>query len=76
MLCCATPAILLRTSCGARTGPCGYARSLTFEEAMNLSQRRATGGGTETDPGLSVYTLNKLLIFTPVRAPGDAEGAR
>jgi protein arginine kinase len=41
-----------------------YARSLSFEEAMNLLSGVRLGAGLNLIPGLSVYTLNKLLIFT------------
>ncbi|MGH7699362.1 MAG: ATP--guanido phosphotransferase [Gemmatimonadales bacterium] len=57
-----------------------YARSLTFEETMNLLSGVRLGVGLNLIPGLSVYTLNKLLIHTQPahlaalegRAPGDA----
>ena len=41
-----------------------YARSLTFEETMNLLSGVRLGVGLNLIPGLGVYTLNKLLIFT------------
>jgi protein arginine kinase len=41
-----------------------YARSLTFEETMNLLSAVRLGVGLNLISGLSVYTLNKLLIFT------------
>jgi len=41
-----------------------YARSLTFEETMNLLSGVRLGVGLNLISGLSVYTLNKLLIFT------------
>jgi len=41
-----------------------YARSVSFEEAMNLLSGVRLGVGLNLIPGLSVYTLNKLLIFT------------
>jgi protein arginine kinase len=41
-----------------------HARSLSFEEAMNLLSGVRLGVGLALIPGLSVYTLNKLLIFT------------
>ena len=40
------------------------ARSLSFEEAMNLLSGVRLGVGLNLIPGVSVYTLNKLLIFT------------
>jgi protein arginine kinase len=58
-----------------------HARSLSFEEAMNLLSGVRLGVGLKLIPGLSVYTLNKLLIFTQpahlaaleTRAPNDTE---
>jgi protein arginine kinase len=58
-----------------------YARSLSFEEAMNLLSGVRLGVGLNLIPRLSVYTLNKLLIYTQpahlaaldVRAPKDQE---
>jgi protein arginine kinase len=58
-----------------------YARSLTFEETMNLLSGVRLGVGLNLISGLSVYTLNKLLIFTQPahlaelegRPPGDPE---
>src|SRR5436189_416045 len=41
-----------------------YARSLTFEETMNLLSGVRLGVGLNLITGLSVYTLNKLLIHT------------
>jgi protein arginine kinase len=41
-----------------------YARKLTFEETMNLLSGVRLGVGLNLIPGLSVYTLNKLMIFT------------
>ncbi len=41
-----------------------YARSLSFEEAMNLLSGVRLGVGLDLIPALSVYTLNKLLIHT------------
>ena len=58
-----------------------YARSLSFEETMNLLSGVRLGVGLQLIPKLSVYTLNKLLIYTQpahlaaldVRAPRDTE---
>jgi protein arginine kinase len=58
-----------------------YARSLSFEEAMNLLSGVRLGVGLKLIPGLSVYTLNKLLIYTQpahlaaleARLPNDSE---
>ncbi|MBI4542626.1 MAG: protein arginine kinase [Gemmatimonadetes bacterium] len=41
-----------------------HARSLSFDEAMNLLSGVRLGVGLKLIAGLSVYTLNKLLIFT------------
>lgn len=41
-----------------------YARSLTFEETMNLLSGVRLGVGLNLIKDLSVYTLNKLLVFT------------
>jgi protein arginine kinase len=41
-----------------------FARSLSFEETMNLLSGVRLGAGLNLITGLSVYTLNKLLIFT------------
>ncbi len=58
-----------------------YARSLSFEETMNLLSGVRLGVGLKLIPQLSVYTLNKLLIYTQpahlaaldVRASTDSE---
>ena len=58
-----------------------HARSLSFEESMNLLSGVRLGAGLKLIPGLSVYTLNKLLIFTQsahlaaleARFPNDSE---
>jgi protein arginine kinase len=58
-----------------------HARSLSFEEAMNLLSGVRLGVGLKLIPGLSVYTLNKLLVFTQpahlaaleARSPHDPE---
>jgi protein arginine kinase len=41
-----------------------YARSLAFDEAMNLLSGVRLGVGLGLIPDLSLYTLNKLLVFT------------
>jgi protein arginine kinase len=41
-----------------------HARRLTFEETMNLLSGVRLGVGLNLLPGPSVYTLNKLLIYT------------
>ena len=45
-------------------GTLRYARSLTFDEAMNLLSGVRLAVGLKLISGLSVYTLNKLLIFS------------
>jgi protein arginine kinase len=44
-------------------GTLRYARSLTFDEAMNYLSGVRLAVGLKLMTGLSVYTLNKLLIF-------------
>ena len=44
-------------------GTLRYARSLTFDEAMNFLSGVRLAVGLKLITGLSVYTLNKLLIF-------------
>ncbi len=41
-----------------------YARSLSFEEAMNLLSGVRLGVGVDLIPGVGMYTLNKLLVYT------------
>ncbi|MEX2473272.1 MAG: protein arginine kinase [Gemmatimonadota bacterium] len=41
-----------------------YARSLPFEELMNLLSGVRLGVSLKLLPGLRVYTLNKMMIFT------------
>ncbi|HSR14981.1 MAG TPA: protein arginine kinase [Gemmatimonadales bacterium] len=41
-----------------------YARTLSFEEAMNLLSGVRLGVGLGLIPGVGMYTLNKLLVFT------------
>jgi protein arginine kinase len=45
-------------------GTLRYARSLTFDEAMNYLSGVRLAVGLKLITGLSVYTLNKLLIFS------------
>jgi protein arginine kinase len=53
-----------------------YARSLSFEETMNLLSGVRLGVGLNLIHDLSVYTLNKLLIFTqPAHLAQRAERA-
>ncbi len=63
--------VLLKTAAGTvedkvwrAYGLLRYARSLTFEETMNLLSGVRLGVGLNLISGLSVYTLNKLLIHT------------
>ncbi|MEO8226846.1 MAG: protein arginine kinase [Gemmatimonadota bacterium] len=51
-----------------------YARALSFDEAMNLLSGVRLGVGLELIPGVSIYTLNKLLIHAQpahLAAAGD-----
>jgi protein arginine kinase len=41
-----------------------YARTLSFEEAMNLLSGVRLGVGLQLIPDVGMYTLNRLLIFT------------
>jgi protein arginine kinase len=41
-----------------------YARSVSFEEAMNLLSGVRLGVGMGLIPGVGMYTLNKLLVYT------------
>ncbi len=41
-----------------------YARSLSFEELMNLLSGVRLGASLKLLPGLRVYSLNKIMIFT------------
>ncbi|HEX5385358.1 MAG TPA: protein arginine kinase [Gemmatimonadales bacterium] len=54
-----------------------YARSLSFEEAMNLLSGVRLGVGMGLIPGVGMYTLNKLLVYTqPAHlAAGQGSGA-
>jgi len=40
-----------------------YARSMSFEEVMNLLSGLRLGASMKLLPGLSVYTLNKIMIY-------------
>jgi protein arginine kinase len=51
-----------------------YARSLSFEETMNLLSGVRLGVGLNLIPDVSVYTLNKLLIFTQPAHLAQREG--
>ncbi len=41
-----------------------YSRALSFEETMNLLSAVRLGASLKLLPGLRVYTLNKIMIFT------------
>jgi protein arginine kinase len=41
-----------------------YAHTISFEEVMNLLSGVRLGVGLKLLPGLSVYTLNQIMIFT------------
>ena len=55
-------------------GTLRYARSLTFDEAMNYLSGVRLAVGLKLISGLSVYTLNKLLIFSQSAHLGRSEG--
>jgi protein arginine kinase len=55
-------------------GTLRYARSLGFEEAMNLLSGVRFAVGLKLVTGLSVYTLNKLLIFCQSAHLAHSEG--
>ena len=55
-------------------GTLRYARSLSFEEAMNYMSGVRLAVGLKLISGLSVYTLNKLLIFSQLAHLGNSEG--
>ncbi|MGE5232307.1 MAG: ATP--guanido phosphotransferase [Deltaproteobacteria bacterium] len=52
-----------------------YARSLSFEEAMNLLSGVRLGAGMGLIPGVGMYTLNKLLVYTQPAHLAIANGA-
>lgn len=51
-----------------------YARTLTFDEAMNLLSAVRLGVGLRIIPDVPMYTLNKLLIFAQPAHLAVAEG--
>lgn len=51
-----------------------YARSLTFEELMNLLSGVRLGASLKLLPTLRVYTLNKLMIYTQTAHLEQAAG--
>jgi protein arginine kinase len=55
-------------------GTLRYARSLTFDEAMNYLSGVRLAVGLKLVSGLSVYTLNKLLIFSQAAHLSYLEG--
>jgi protein arginine kinase len=55
-------------------GTLRYARSLSFDEAMNFLSGVRLAVGLKLIIGLSVYTLNKLLIFSQSAHLSYAEG--
>jgi protein arginine kinase len=55
-------------------GTLRYARSLSFDEAMNYLSGVRLAVGLKLITGLSVYTLNKLLIFSQSAHLAHAEG--
>src|SRR6266480_245237 len=55
-------------------GTLRYARSLSFDEAMNYLSGVRLAVGLKLISGLSVYTLNKLLIFSQLAHLAHSEG--
>ena len=55
-------------------GTLRYARSLSFEEAMNLLSGVRLAAGLKLIDGLSVYNLNELLVFTQMAHLAQREG--
>jgi protein arginine kinase len=55
-------------------GTLRYARSLTFDEAMNFLSGVRLAVGLKLVTGLSVYTLNKLLIYSQAAHLAYVEG--
>jgi protein arginine kinase len=55
-------------------GTLRYARSLSFEEAMNLLSGVRLAIGLKLIDGLSVYNLNELLVFTQLAHLAQREG--
>jgi protein arginine kinase len=55
-------------------GTLRYARSLTFDEAMNYLSGVRLAVGLKLITGLSVYTLNKMLIFAQSAHLAKSEG--
>ncbi len=55
-------------------GTLRYARSLSVDEAMNLLSGVRLAVGLKLVSGLSVYTLNKLLVFSQLAHLSLAEG--
>ena len=51
-----------------------YARSLSFEELMNLLSGVRLGASLKLLPGLRVYSLNKIVIFTQSAHLEEAAG--
>lgn len=51
-----------------------YARSLSFEEVMNLLSGLRMGASMKLIPGLSVYTLNKIMIYAQAAHLEQAAG--
>ena len=51
-----------------------YARSLSFEELMNLLSGVRLGTSLKLLPGLRVYSLNKIMIFTQPAHLEEAAG--
>jgi protein arginine kinase len=73
--------ILLRDAAGVTEdkiwrayGLLRYARSLSFEELMNLLSGVRLGASLKLLPGLRVYSLNRIMIFTQSAHLEEAAG--
>lgn len=55
-------------------GTLRYARSLTFDEAMNYLSSVRLAVGLKLIPGVRTYTLNKLLVFAQAAHVARREG--
>jgi protein arginine kinase len=73
--------VLLKTAAGTvddkvwrAYGTLRHARTLTFEETMNLLSGVRLGVGVSLIPDVGMYTLNKLLVYTQPAHLALAEG--
>lgn len=67
---------ILEDKCWRAYGLLRYARSLSFEETMNLLSGVRLGVSLGLIPSVSLYALNKLLVFTqPAHLTAEAGAA-